>query len=102
MKRIHKAFAAACAIVAASAAFAVSAPPAAQGPKPFDLVVYGGTPAGISAAVQAKRMGLDVVLIEPTGRIGGLTTGGLGRTDIGDKEAYGGITREFYEAVAAW
>ena len=102
MKSIHRAFTAVCAIFAASAAFAVSAPPAAQGTKPFDLVVYGGTPAGISAAVQAKRMGLDVVLIEPTGRIGGLTTGGLGRTDIGDKEAYGGITREFYEAVAAW
>ena len=68
----------------------------------YDLVIYGGTPAGISAAVQAKRMGLKAVMIEPTSRIGGLTTGGLGRTDIGSKEAFGGITREFYAAVADW
>ena len=68
----------------------------------YDLVIYGGTPAGISAAVQAKRSGLKAVMIEPTGRIGGLTTGGLGRTDIGSKNAFGGIAREFYRDVATW
>ena len=68
----------------------------------YDLVIYGGTSAGVSAALQAKRSGLTAVLIEPTHRIGGLTTGGLGRTDIGDKDAFGGIAREFYGAIGEW
>jgi succinate dehydrogenase/fumarate reductase flavoprotein subunit len=49
----------------------------------YDLVVYGGTSAGIAAAIQAKRMGKSVLLLEPGLVIGGLTTGGLGQTDIG-------------------
>lgn len=65
----------------------------------YDLVIYGGTSAGVSAAIQASRMGKSVVLIEPTNRIGGLTTGGLGQTDIGNKQAIGGISREFYQNV---
>jgi hypothetical protein len=65
----------------------------------YDLVIYGGTSAGIAAAVQAKRMGASVVVIEPTSRIGGLTTGGLGQTDIGNKAAIGGISREFYQRI---
>ena len=68
----------------------------------YDLVIYGGTPAGIAAAVEAKRQGIKAVMIEPSPRIGGLTTGGLGRTDIGAKDAFGGIAREFYAAVADW
>ena len=79
----------------------LSASGAGAGPE-YDLVIYGATPAGVAAAVQAKRMGLRAVLIEPTTRIGGLTTGGLGRTDVGTKETYGGIAREFYAAVADW
>ncbi len=70
--------------------------PAAPG---YDLVIYGGTSAGMAAAVQAKRMGKSVVVIEPTRRLGGLTTGGLGQTDIGNKAAIGGIALEFYQAV---
>lgn len=70
----------------------------------YDIVVYGGTSAGISAAIQSSRMGKSVVLIEPTqkdgGLLGGLTTGGLGATDIGNKQAIGGISREFYERIA--
>lgn len=65
----------------------------------YDVVIYGGTSAGIAAAVQVKRMGGSVVVVEPTQRIGGLTTGGLGQTDIGNKAAIGGIAREFYERV---
>ncbi len=61
-----------------------------------DVVIYGGTSAGVAAAIQTSRMGKSVVLIEPTQRIGGLTTGGLGQTDIGNKQAIGGISREFY------
>ena len=64
-----------------------------------DIIIYGGTSAGISAAIQSSRMGKSVVLIEPTQRIGGLTTGGLGATDIGNKQAIGGISREFYQNI---
>ena len=67
--------------------------------KKYDIVIYGGTSAGVSAAIQSSRMGKSVVLIEPTNRIGGLTTGGLGQTDIGNKQAIGGISREFYEKI---
>ena len=70
-----------------------------QSANSFDLVIYGGTSAGVSAAIQASRMGKTVILIEPTNRIGGLTTGGLGQTDIGNKQAIGGIAREFYQNV---
>jgi hypothetical protein len=70
-----------------------------QNTKNYDLVIYGGTSAGVSAAIQASRMGKTVILIEPTNRIGGLTTGGLGQTDIGNKQAIGGIAREFYQNV---
>jgi hypothetical protein len=70
-----------------------------QNVKNYDLVIYGGTSAGVSAAIQASRMGKTVILIEPTSRIGGLTTGGLGQTDIGNKQAIGGIAREFYQNV---
>ncbi|WP_317047763.1 FAD-dependent oxidoreductase [Pleomorphovibrio marinus] len=65
----------------------------------YDLVIYGGTSAGVAAAIQASRMGKTVILIEPGQRLGGLTTGGLGQTDIGNKQAIGGISREFYERV---
>ena len=68
----------------------------------FDLVVYGSSPAALSAAVQAKRMGLRAVVVSPETRIGGLTTGGLGQTDIGNKSAFGGIALEFYRDVAKW
>lgn len=64
-----------------------------------DLVVYGGTAGGMSAAVQAARMGKSVILIEPGKHLGGLTSGGLGATDIGNKKAIGGIAREFYQRV---
>ncbi|MCB9320058.1 MAG: FAD-dependent oxidoreductase [Lewinellaceae bacterium] len=70
--------------------------------KTYDLVIYGATSAGIAAAIQAVRMEHTVILISPEARIGGLTTGGLGQTDIGNKVAIGGISREFYERVKTW
>ncbi|MGI6574177.1 MAG: FAD-dependent oxidoreductase [Fermentimonas sp.] len=70
-----------------------------QKAKRYDVVVYGGTSAGISAAIQSARMGKSVVIIEPTRRLGGLTTGGLGQTDIGNKHVIGGISREFYRNI---
>ncbi len=64
-----------------------------------DVVIYGGTSAGISAAIQAARFQRSVIIIEPTNRLGGLTTGGLGQTDIGNKQVIGGIAREFYRNI---
>lgn len=67
--------------------------------KKYDVVIYGGTSAGIASAIQTSRMGKSVVIIEPTHRLGGLTTGGLGQTDIGNKHVIGGISREFYQNI---
>lgn len=65
-----------------------------------DICVFGGTSGGIAAAIQATRMGKTVVLVEPGKYLGGLTTGGLSATDIGNKAAIGGIAREFYHRIA--
>ena len=65
----------------------------------YDVVVYGGTSAGVVAAVQAKRMGKTAVIVCPDVHLGGLTSGGLGWTDSGNKDAVGGISREFYHRV---
>ena len=73
-----------------------------QKTKSYDVVVYGGTSAGIASAIQSSRMGKSVVLIEPGKRLGGLTTGGLGQTDIGNKHVVGGISREFYQNISKY
>jgi hypothetical protein len=67
-----------------------------------DLCIYGGTAAGVAAAVQAARMGRSVVIAEFDQYLGGMTSGGLGATDIGNKAAVGGIAREFYQRVARY
>lgn len=64
-----------------------------------DIVVVGGTSGGVTAVIQAARMGKTAILIEPTQYLGGLTTGGLGATDIGNKRAIGGLSLEFYGRV---
>ena len=66
-----------------------------------DLCIYGGNSGGIAAAVTARRIGLSVVVLEPSQHLGGLTAGGLSLTDIGNKQAIGGIAREFYRRVGA-
>ena len=83
--------------------------PAAANDHTADVVIYGATSAGVAAAIQVSRMGHSVVLIEPGQHIGGLTSGGLGYTDSGDKRVIGGIAREFYQRIhkhydnpAAW
>jgi choline dehydrogenase-like flavoprotein len=81
-----------------AAVLGLAAPAAAQ-ERQFDVVVYGGTSAGAAAAVQAARMGKSVVVIEPSRHIGGLTSGGLGWTDSGNKAVIGGISREFYQRI---
>ncbi len=65
----------------------------------YDLVVYGGTSAGVAAAVQARRMGKSVIIVCPDKHLGGLSSGGLGFTDTGDKSVIGGISREFYQRI---
>ncbi|MCY2968174.1 MAG: FAD-dependent oxidoreductase [Planctomycetota bacterium] len=74
----------------------LSLTPLAAADPPYDLVVYGGTAGGVVAAVQGARLEKRVVLIEPTKHLGGMTSGGLGATDIGNKAVIGGISREFY------
>jgi hypothetical protein len=64
-----------------------------------DLVVYGATSAGVAAAVQATRMGKAAILVCPDRHLGGLTSGGLGWTDTGNKAVIGGLAREFYHRV---
>jgi len=64
-----------------------------------DVCVYGGTSAGVTAAVEAARMGRSVVLVEPGRHLGGLSSGGLGMTDVGAVHTIGGLSREFYERV---
>jgi hypothetical protein len=65
----------------------------------YDLVIYGGTPGGITAAVQAARMGKSVLLIETGKRLGGASSGGLGWADIGVEQTIGGMSLEFFERV---
>src|SRR5687768_6577308 len=65
----------------------------------YDVVVYGGTSGGVIAAVQAKAMGKTVVLVGPDKHLGGLSSGGLGYTDTGNKSVIGGLSREFYHRV---
>lgn len=64
-----------------------------------DICVFGGTAGGVAAAVAAARMGKTVTLTEFGMHLGGMTSGGLGQTDIGNKGAIGGISREFYRRV---
>ena len=66
-----------------------------------DICIYGGTSAGVIAAVQAAKMGKTVVLVEPGRHLGGLTSGGLGWTDIGNKAAIGGLSRTFYQHLGS-
>ena len=64
-----------------------------------DIIIYGGTSAAISAAVEAKRSGKSVIVVSPDMHLGGLSSGGLGYTDTGDKSVIGGLAREFYHRV---
>lgn len=75
----------------------------------YDIVIYGGTSAAIIAAVQAKKMGKSVIVVSPDKHLGGLSAGGLGFTDTGNKAVIGGLARDFYHRVwqhydtdAAW
>jgi len=64
-----------------------------------DVIIYGGTSAAITAAVQVKKMGKSVIVVSPDTHLGGLSSGGLGFTDTGNKEVIGGLSREFYHRL---
>jgi FAD dependent oxidoreductase len=83
----------ACALVCVSNSSALAQTPS------YDVVIYGGTSAAVSTAVQVRRMGKSAIIVCPDKHLGGLTSGGLGWTDSGNKNAIGGISREFYQRV---
>ena len=74
-----------------------------------DIIIYGGTSAAIIAAVEVLKSGKTVLIVSPEQHLGGLTSGGLGFTDTGNKAVIDGLSREFYHRVwlhykddAAW
>ena len=74
-------------------------PDAAANEVAADVVVYGATAAGLTAAIQAARMGCDVVVVEASSHVGGMTTGGLSSSDVGKAWSIGGLASEFYTRV---
>jgi len=68
----------------------------------YDICVYGGTSAGVIAAYSAKMLGKTVVLIVPDNHVGGLSSGGLGQTDIGNKNVITGLARDFYRRLGSY
>jgi len=64
-----------------------------------DVIIYGGTSASITAALQLKKMNKSVIIVSPDKHLGGLTTGGLGETDTGKTQSIGGLARDFYHKI---
>jgi hypothetical protein len=86
-------------LIALLIASTVPVPQTESSARQYDVVIYGGTAAAVIAAVQVTKMGKTVVIVSPDGHLGGLSSGGLGFTDTGDKSVIGGLSREFYQAV---
>ncbi len=104
--RLRRAFLLVCGVGFAMGFGGIPSLAAADAPAPedervisADVVVYGGTSGGVIAAVKARRMGRSAVLIEPGRHLGGMSASGLGNTDIGNKQAIGGMARDFYRRV---
>lgn len=64
-----------------------------------DILIYGGTSSAIMAGVSAKKLGKNVIIVSPDRHLGGMTSGGLGFTDVGHTAVIGGLTREFYHRI---
>src|SRR5690606_24291572 len=64
-----------------------------------DICIYGGSSAGVIAAYTASKAGKSVIVIEPGRRLGGLSSGGLGQTDIGNKYVVKGLALDFYRKM---
>lgn len=82
--------------------FTMQAAPKSVPAKSVDICVYGGTSLGVIAAYTAQKQGKSVLLIEPSNHIGGMTSGGLGQTDIGNKYVVQGLALDFYRRVGAY
>ena len=67
--------------------------------KAVSVCIYGGSSACVTAAFAAAHEGCKVTIICPDPTIGGMTTGGLGATDIGNKKAVIGLARQFYRKL---
>ena len=63
----------------------------------YDIVVYGGTSAGVMAAISAKKEGANVCLITPDHYVGGMTSSGVMHGDLPEEDALGGLTKVFYQ-----
>jgi len=96
VQRIRRA--AACLFAVVLFAHTANAVPPPQR-KEVDVCVYGGTSAGVIASVAAKREGKSVVLVEPGRHLGGMSSGGLGWTDFGNKAVIGGMSLDFYRRI---
>ena len=85
----------------ALASFAAMSPAA---PASYDVITYGGTPAGIAAAIHASRDGAKVLLIEPTKHVGGLSTSGINTAESEHMLAWtiGGFADEFYRRMGRY
>ena len=83
----------------AASLMAMTATGEANADTSYDICIYGGTAAAVAAAVQAKQMGKTVIIVSPDKHLGGLSSGGLGFTDTGNKAVIGGLAREFYHRV---
>lgn len=88
-------------LIVALLIFPAYTPPQTKTAKTYkaDVIVYGGTSAAVTAAVQVKKMGKSVIIVSPDIHLGGLSSGGLGFTDTGNKEVIGGLSREFYQRL---
>ncbi len=86
-----------CATVALMLLLSACSSPEAE----YDVCVYGGTSAGVIAAYAVAKQGKKVLLVEPGQRLGGMSSGGLGQTDIGNKQVVKGLALDFYRRVGA-
>ncbi len=93
-RSIHTCFLLGCSLLLASSPMRI-----APAQEKADVIVYGGNAAAVISAVQAKKMGKTAVIVCPEKHLGGLTSGGLGWTDTGNKAVIGGLARDFYHRV---
>jgi ribulose 1,5-bisphosphate synthetase/thiazole synthase len=84
--------------LALASLFIAGAARAAENVK-VDVCVYGGTSAGVIAAAAVAKEGKSVILVEQSRHLGGLSSGGLGKTDFGNKAVIGGMSRQFYKRL---
>ena len=77
-------------------------PAAASAPIQAEVIVYGGTPAGVMAAVAAARQGHSVALVDINAHVGGMVSGGLVATDTGDRKTVGGLADDFFRRIVKY